>query len=148
VEQQKAKLAGVKEEAIKPPRLPAPTIDLPLDAYIPEDYVSDLETRLGLYQKLVKVEEMGQLEPLPEEAQNLLYAVRIKLLAAGAGIESITTEHGQIVIRRFEGLPFDRQKPEPVIRDGVRVGHTQISLNLRRVGKEWREVLGEFLEMI
>jgi transcription-repair coupling factor (superfamily II helicase) len=159
VEQQKAKLAGVKEEAIKPPRLPAPTIDLPLDAYIPEDYVSDLETRLGLYQKLVKVEEMEQLEPLaqefldrfgalPEEAQNLLYAVRIKLLAAGAGIESITTEHGQIVIRRFEGLPFDRQKLEPVIKDGVRVGHMQISLNLRRLESKWKEVLEEILDKV
>jgi len=109
-----------------------------------------------LYQKLVKVEKMEDVETLaqefldrfgvlPGEAQNLLYAVRIKLLAAQAGIESITTEHGQIVIRRFEGLPFDRQKLEPAIRDGVRVGHTQIAINLRRVGKEWREVLGEIL---
>ncbi|MGB2815046.1 MAG: TRCF domain-containing protein, partial [Dehalococcoidales bacterium] len=117
----------------------------------------DLETRLGLYQKLVKVEEVGQIEPLaqefrdrfgalPGEVQNLLYAVRIKLLAAQAGVESVTTEHGQIIIRRFEGLPFDRQKLEPVIRDGVRVGHTQIALNLRRLGKGWREVLGEVIK--
>jgi transcription-repair coupling factor (superfamily II helicase) len=102
---------------------------------------------------------MEQLEPLaqefldrfgalPEEAQNLLYAVRIKLLAAQAGIESVATEHGQIVIRRFEGLPFDRQKLEPILRDGVRVGHTQISLNLRRVGKEWREALRELLKRV
>ena len=34
------------------------------------------------------------------------------------------------------------EKLEPVIRDGVRVGHTQVSLNLKRLGKEWREVLG------
>ena len=152
VERQKDRLAGVKEEEVKPPRLPAPTIDLPLDAYIPEDYVPDLETRLGLYQKLVKVEDMEDVETLaqefldrfgalPEEVQNLLYAVRIKLLAASAGIESVSTEHGQIIIRRFEGLPFDRQKLEPVIRDGIRVGHTQISLNLRRLGKEWKEVV-------
>jgi transcription-repair coupling factor (superfamily II helicase) len=155
VEQQKSRLAGVKEKA-KPPRLPAPTIDLPLDAYIPEDYVPDLETRLGLYQKLVKVAELEQVEALaqefqdrfgalPEEAQNLLYALRIKLLAADAGIESITTEHGHIIIRRFGGLPFDRQKLMPLIRDGVRVGHKQVSLNLRRVGKEWREVLEDLL---
>jgi transcription-repair coupling factor (superfamily II helicase) len=158
VEAQKAKLAGVKEE-VKPPRLPTPAIDLPLDAYIPEDYVPDLETRLGMYQKLVKVEELEQIEPLaqefldrfgalPEEVQNLLYAVRIKLLAAKAGIESVATEHGQIVIRRFEGLPFDREKLEPAIRDGVRVGHTQISLNLRRAGSKWKEVLGEVVETV
>jgi len=158
VEAQKAKLAGVKEE-VKPPRLPAPTIDLPLDAYIPEDYVPDLETRLGLYQKLVKVENAEQVEALaqefqdrfgalPEEAQNLLYAVRLKLLAARAGVESVATEHGQIVIRRFEGLPFDRQKLAPVLRDGVRVGTMQISLNLRRLGEKWKEVLREILGRI
>ncbi len=155
VEAQKSKLAGVKEE-MKPPRLPTPSVNLPLDAYIPEDYVPDLETRLALYQKLVKVEETGQIAPLeqefqdrfgalPEEVQNLLYALRIKLLAAQAGIESITAEHGNIVIRRFEGLPFDRQKLEAFIRDGVRVGHTQISINLRRVGKEWRELVESIL---
>ncbi len=151
VEQQKARLAGVKEEK-KPPRFPTPTIDLPLNAYIPGEYVPDLETRLGLYQKLVKVEELEQVEALaqefqdrfgalPEEVQNLIYAVKVKLLAAQEGIESVTTEHGQIIIRRFEGFPFDRQKLEPVIRDGVRVGHTQISLNLRRLGSRWKEVL-------
>ncbi|MGB2826861.1 MAG: TRCF domain-containing protein, partial [Dehalococcoidales bacterium] len=156
VEAQKDRLAGVKEEK-KPLHLPTPAIALPLDAYIPEEYVPDLETRLGMYQKLVKVEEVGQIEPLaqefldrfgalPGEVQNLLYAVRVKLLAAQAGIESVTTEHGQVIIRRFEGLPFDRQKLEPVIKDGVRVGHTQISLNLRRLGKEWRGVLGEVIK--
>ena len=151
VEAQKARLAGAKEE-IKPPRLPAPAISLPLDAYISEDYVPDLETRLAMYQKLVRVEEIEQIAPLeqefldrfgalPEEAQNLLYAVRIKLLAAQAGIESITAEHGNIVIRRFEGLPFDRQKLGAFSKDGIRVGHTQISINIRRVGKEWKKVL-------
>jgi transcription-repair coupling factor (superfamily II helicase) len=158
VEQQRAKRTGVREEK-KPPSFPAPTIDLPLDAYIPEEYVPDLETRLGLYQKLVKVEDLEQAEALaqefldrfgqlPDEAQNLLYAVRIKLLAAQAGIESITTEHGQVTIRRFEGFPFDRQKLEPVAREGVRVGHTQISLNLRKLGSRWREVLEGVIKRI
>ncbi|MFQ5996239.1 MAG: transcription-repair coupling factor, partial [Dehalococcoidales bacterium] len=116
VEEQKARLAGVKE--IKPPRLPTPTIDLPLTAYIPEEYVVDVDTRLSLYQKLVKLEKAEDIEslaqefadrfgPLPIELENLLYAVRIKLLATKAGIESITTEHGQIVLRRFEGMGFD-----------------------------------------
>ena len=98
VEEQKAKRAGVEE--IKPPRLPEPTIDLPLRAYIPEEYVSDLSTRLSLYQSLVKLEAPDQIEALaqefddrfgapPPEVRNLLYALRIKILAAKAGIESI-----------------------------------------------------------
>jgi len=85
---------------------------------------------------------------LPEEAQNLLYVVKIKLLAAKVGIESITAEHGNIVIRRFEGLPFDRQKLGAFSRDGVRVGHTQISLNLRRVGGKWKEVLEGVVDIL
>jgi transcription-repair coupling factor (superfamily II helicase) len=150
VEAQKARLAGLKA---KPPRPPTPTIDLPLTAYIPEEYVADVETRLGLYQKLVKLERTEPIEalaqefndrfgPLPVEVANLLYAVKIKLLAARAGIESITTEHGQIVLRRFQGMPFDKQELES-LKDGIKVGITQLSLNPKRLGSEWQQVLEE-----
>ena len=85
VEEQKARRAGMSEEEIKASHLPPPTIDLPLPAYIPEDYVADLNTRLELYQKLVKVDKLEQIEPLaqefsdrfgapPQEVENLLYA--------------------------------------------------------------------------
>jgi transcription-repair coupling factor (superfamily II helicase) len=154
VEEQKAKLTGVKE--VKPPRLPTPTIDLPLTAYIPEEYVADTDTRLNLYQKLVKLEKAEQIEALaqefsdrfgalPLEVQNLLYAVRIKLLAVKVGIESISTEHGQVVLRRFEGIGFDRQRLAPVLKDGIKVGITQITLNPKRLGNEWKKVLEEVL---
>ncbi len=152
VEEQKTRLAGIKEA--KPPRLPTPTIDLPLTAYIPEDYVYDIDTRLSLYTKLVKFEAPEQLETiaqefsdrfgaLPAEVKNLLYAVKIKLLAAKAGIESISTEEGQIIIRRFQGMGFDRQKLEPVLKDGIKVGITQLRLNPKRLGGEWQRVLEE-----
>ncbi len=44
VEEEKARLAGRSVEEVKASRLPPPTIDLPLPAYIPEDYVADLNT--------------------------------------------------------------------------------------------------------
>jgi len=149
VEEQKDRLSGRRET--KPPRLPAPTIDLPLTACIPEEYVADVNTRLSLYQKLVKTETVEQVETLaqefsdrfgalPAEVKNLLYAVKIKLLAGRVGIESISTEQGQIVIRRFHGLPFDKLNLE-VFKEGIKVGITRITLNPRRLGGEWREVL-------
>ncbi len=154
VEEQKAKLAGKSVEEVKSSRLPAPTIDLPLPAYIPEDYVADLNTRLGLYQKLVKVDKGEQIEPLaqefadrfgtpPPEVKNLLYAVKIKLLASKAGIESITTEHGEITISLFEGMKFDRQKLEPFLKYGIEIGTFQLRLNTKRTGKDWQKVLEE-----
>jgi transcription-repair coupling factor (superfamily II helicase) len=121
--------------------------------------VADTDTRLNLYQKLVKLEKAEQIETLaqefsdrfgalPLEVQNLLYAVRIKLLAVKAGIESISTEHGQVVLRRFEGIGFDRQRLAPVLKDGIKVGITQITLNPKRLGNEWKKVLEELLRGI
>jgi len=154
VEEQKAKRAGIIKT--RPLHLPPPTIDLPLRAHIPEDYVSDLNTRLSLYQRLVKIDKAEVIDDLarefgdrfgalPPEVRNLLYALRIKILAAKAGIESIDTEERQIVIRRFQGMPFDKQKLEPLARDGIMVGTTQLRLNPKRLGKDWQQVLEEVL---
>ena len=85
---------------------------------------------------------------LPPEVKNLLYAIKIKLLAAKAGIESVSTEHGQIILRLFEGLRFDRQKLEPLLRDGIRSGLSQLQLNTRRLGREWQEVLEEVVRRV
>ncbi|MBA7690046.1 Transcription-repair-coupling factor [subsurface metagenome] len=81
---------------------------------------------------------------LPPEVKNLLYAVKIKTLAARAGIESISTEHGQIILRLFQGMQFDKQKLEPV-RDGIKLGLSQLRLNPKRLGADWQRVLEEVL---
>jgi len=157
VEKLKAKQAGIPEPELVPSNLPSPTIDLPLPAFIPEEYVPDLLTRLDLYQDMVRLDSPEQVDnmvadfkdrfgPLPPEAENLLYAARVKLLAARAYVESVTTEHREIVLRLVEGLCFDRQKLQPVLRDGVRVGHNQLGLNRRRLGREWRDVLVDVLK--
>ena len=157
VEEQKAKRKGTV--VTKPSRLPLPSIDLPLPAYIPEDYVYDLSTRLSLYQKLItldKIEQIGNMAQefsdrfggLPPEVENLLYTVKIKILASKAGIESISTEHGQIIIRLFQGMQLDRQKLEPMLRDGIKLGFSQLRLNPKRLGGEWQQVLEESLTKI
>ncbi len=156
VEERKARIAGIREPK---PRLPAPTIDLPLDAYIPEDYVPDVNTRLELYRALTQTDASEKLADIareyhdrfgavPPEVENLLYAVRIKGLAAKAGIESISTEEGQIIIRRFQGVAFDKQKLEPILRDGITVGRTRIMLNYKKLGRKWKGVLEGLVENI
>ncbi|MBI4187124.1 MAG: transcription-repair coupling factor [Chloroflexi bacterium] len=156
VEELRAKQAGIRPT--KPSRLPSPTIDLPLPAYIPEDYVSDLKTRLGLYRKMAALDRMEQVETLAQElgdrfgapppaVVNLLYALKIKVLAAGAGIESVSTEDGHILLKRFDGLHFDRRQLEP-LREGVKLGVTQLRLNFKRLGGEWQKVLVEVLERV
>ena len=155
VEERKARIAG--EE--KPPRLPAPTIDLPLDAYIPEDYVPDVNSRLELYRDLAHPDAHQKIDDLatayrdrfgavPPEVDNLFYAVRIKGLAARAGIASVATEEGFINLRRFEGLPFDREKLAPVLRDEIYVGRTLIKIDFIKLGRAWKRVLEEVISKI
>jgi transcription-repair coupling factor (superfamily II helicase) len=157
IEELKARQAGVPEKAIKLSHLPPPTLDLPLKAYIPEEYVADVDTRLSLYQSLVKLDRVEKVEEmakefsdrfgaLPVEVENLLYAVKIKILAAKAGIESISTEEGQIVLRLFDGMKFDPQKLAPLLKDGIKVGTNQLRLNPKRFGKEWQRVLEEVVK--
>jgi transcription-repair coupling factor (superfamily II helicase) len=150
VEAQKARQAGIPEEK-RPSPLPPPTLDLPLRAYIPEEYIADVETRLSLYQRLARLDKLEQIKAmadefsdrfgaLPAELQNLLYAVRIKILAAKAGIESVTTEDGQLILRLFGGMQFTPKQHELPLPDGVRMGVRQISLSYKRMG-EWEKVL-------
>jgi transcription-repair coupling factor (superfamily II helicase) len=149
VEDQKALKAGKEKPA---PKLPPPTIDLPLDAFIPETYVSDIDTRLELYRQLgnmdtaIKLDDLQQeyidrFGPVPPEVQNLLYALKIKRLAAQAGVESIAAEEYQIIIRRFQGAPFDAQKFLKTLTDGVTIGHTQIRIDLKKHSGKWRNIL-------
>ncbi len=157
VEEQKAEQAGVPKEMVRTSCLLPPNIDLPLAAYIPEEYIPDLDTRLALYQSLVKLERVEQLEnmaqefsdrfgALPPEVRNLLYAVKIRILAARAGIESISTEHGQIILRLFEGMQFTPEQRRLNLPDGFEIGLSQIRLNLRRMEKEWRHILEEVVK--
>ncbi len=150
VEEQKALLAGGPRPQ---PKLPAPTVDLPLDAFIPEEYVADVETRLELYRELGAPEAAGRLSeirreyadrfgaPLPE-VENLFYAVKIKGLAAKAGIESISTEEGQIIIRRFGGLPYDASRFTAALEEGVTVGRTVVRIDYRKLKGRWKKVVG------
>ncbi len=154
VSEQKARPSGKAGKEVVTPCLPAPTVDLPLPAYIPEDYVPDLNTRLALYQKLVKLNKLEQLEPLanefddrfgslPREVRNLLFAVKIKILATKAGIESVSVEDGEVVLRFFEGIQFSRKKLEAFSRPGIHIRMNQVYLNRQRLGGQWQKTLEE-----
>jgi len=78
----------------------SPRINLGTSVLIPEDYVPDLQVRLGLYRQLSGVETHDAIEafaaelidrfgPLPEEVRHLLDVVEIKGLCRQAGIEQI-----------------------------------------------------------
>ena len=50
------------------------------------------------------------------------------------------------MLRRFQGLQFNKQQLEPFLKDGIKVGLTQLRLSLKHLGSEWQRVLEEVLE--
>lgn len=131
---------------------PALTLDLPLTAHIPHSYVPDLNLRLALYQRLASTTEDSEVEEaaremvdrfgaLPPPVQNLLFAVQLRLLARRAGVQSIQTEDGQIVVRLQAGAYLPREELRRRAPPEVWVGQTQVRLDRRPLGDRWREVL-------
>jgi len=159
VEELRSKQAGEARKTVLAGRdSRSPSVSLPLDAYIPEEYVTDLGTRLGLYHRLAgfqlttEAEDMGrELEdrfgPVPDPAGNLLYIVRIKALAMAAGVSSVFTQGRYVVVKSSDAVIASMAKQSRGGRyDGaVRTGTTQIRLDIRLLGNRWREVLERIL---
>jgi transcription-repair coupling factor (superfamily II helicase) len=159
VEELKAKQTGeARKSVILGETKELPSVVLPLDAHIPEEYVPNLNTRLGLYHRLARAEHIEEVEdmarefkdrfgPLPQPVENLLCIVKIKVLAAQAGVNSISTQGKQIVIKSRESVIASVAKQSLIKGYGaaVKVGTTQIKLDTRLPGKRWTEVLEEIL---
>ncbi len=84
-----------------------PTINLRIASYIPEEYVCDSPQRLSLYKRLSAIREVSQIAsmkdemvdrygPLPEQVENLLKIIEIKLLACMARVSKIEDGDGGI----------------------------------------------------
>ncbi|GAB4469689.1 MAG: transcription-repair coupling factor [Anaerolineales bacterium] len=128
------------------------TVDLPLVAAIPADYVPDKLMRLQLYRRIADVKSLGEIEKLREEFQDrfgalpqavedLLYQIKVKRLAQRAGLSSINVENGQLVLRFPEGTPLIAGRFH---HPAARWGKTAIWFAYTRV-ENWREVLVEIL---
>ncbi len=163
VEELKAKQAGeARRSVIAGEARELPGISLPLDAHIPEEYVPNLNTRLSLYHRLARVEHVKEVEdvarefkdrfgPLPQPVDNLLYIVKIKVLATRAGVNSISTQGKQIVIKprtadsllKIRGA---RGVMSKYLDGAVKIGATQIKLDTRLLRDRWTEVLEEILK--
>jgi len=115
-----------EETTILDASLTIPTsVNLPLSISIPDSYIADQALRLKLYRRLaditdettlasVEMEFADRFGPLPEGVRNLIFQIKIKLLAAAAGLASVNFEGRQIVLR-YPPLPNgigDRDLPE------------------------------------
>jgi transcription-repair coupling factor (superfamily II helicase) len=134
------------------------SLDLPLEHFLPREYVPDEKLRLQVYQDLAAVEDEDALEKAevnlkdrfgqpPAPVRNLIYALRVKLLARRARLTAIETDGEWLVLRLPADWSGDPHRLENQFRSILHVRFGKVRISLRQAGKEWKErlldVLGE-----
>ncbi|HJZ45570.1 MAG TPA: transcription-repair coupling factor, partial [Roseiflexaceae bacterium] len=141
---------------------PLVTLDLPLDAYLPAEYIPDDRVRLSVYQHMAEAQTPRAVRELrqelrdrfgepPEPAMNLLTWLQIKSQALNAGVNSIVTTPEEFIVRLPEGGAMDREKLRRRFgRDpSVRVGPQFVRLDRRSLGNgAWVDALTNVLETL
>jgi len=134
------------------------TLDLPIEHFLPREYVPDEKLRLQVYHDLAAVEDEQGLEAAernvadrfgkpPAPVRNLLYALRVKLMARAAGVAAIETDGDWLVMRLPGGWNGDERRLEAQFRSILYVRFGKVRISLTQAGAQWKErlvdVLGE-----
>jgi transcription-repair coupling factor (superfamily II helicase) len=139
--------------------VPMASVDLPLDAYLPDEYIGDRTLKVNFYQRLASLTQPEQVEAmaaemsdrfgaLPMPAQNLLAMVRLKVEAAQLGYESIAIKDGAFTLTvRRNVIPnrivlYRRFRNEALVQQGV------IRIPRRLLGSDWLGQLRDLLPAI
>jgi transcription-repair coupling factor (superfamily II helicase) len=106
-------ISEMKGEEVEEVHLP--TVDLPMDAYIPENYIKTEAQRIFFYKKMAAAKAAREVQQIQDELEdrfgdpprpvwNMLAILRLRIRAYEIGISSISTEKQQILIRFASGF--------------------------------------------
>ena len=134
-------------------------LNLPIPAYVPEDYLPEEKLRFRLYRRLAGlntlegINEMAtELEDrfghMPEPVANLLFQLKLKILATEGGVKSVVSEVGQIVLRADTLENIDRAGLERRLNPATSVGRRQVTLPLHPKPEIWQTELEKTLRLI
>ena len=150
------------ERASEQPK-PAPvSVELPVDAYIPDEYIGDRTLKMNFYQRMANLERPEQVEAMatemtdrfgtpPDIVQALLGLIRLKTEAAALGFESIAFRDGDVVFKLRRTVTADRVSLYKRYRNEARVqlGEVRMARRLFATGEqEWLGQLRELLPLI
>jgi len=109
-------VAKARREDREPVReVPQAVVDLPVVAYLPNDYVPDEAQKLELYRRLARARTTGDVAafrqevtdrygPMPAPVLRLGEVAELRLDAESAGVASLAREEGWLVVRFGAGL--------------------------------------------
>ena len=148
----------VKEENA----IPDVTIEIPLPAYVPDEYIISSKEKISVYQKLASADTLDYLTELkaqltedfgkmPEEVLNLFRVLEIKMLAKKAGVINVKAENvhsqddRQIILHMSSFV-----KPENIMslldyNSAWIISGTKLKIKFKDLGVSWVEELKKSL---
>jgi transcription-repair coupling factor (superfamily II helicase) len=135
------------------------TLDLPLTALIPGDYINDTELRLRTYSQLASCTSLQELEDVsdelrdrfgdyPMEVEHLLALIGLRIRASGFGIESLVEREREIVIRPIVTAHLDARRISSRFGDAVKITRSSVRIRLLDLKEPWQDVLGFVLDEV
>lgn len=140
--------------------MPEPTIELPVDALLPQDYIADGKQRVEMYKKIAAISSLDEVDhvedeildrfgEIPSPVRNLMNVARIKILAKQMGISSLTPERQELVAKLYPGVSVDTDRILPLLQKYKNLFRYQPgripTLRWKSTGRSWSEVLGMIL---
>ncbi len=136
---------------------PDVSIELPLEAYIPDTYIPDTKDKINAYQKLSSVTTLELLEEFrddlmadyghfPTQVFNLFQVLQIKILAKKAGltnIKAVPTERGGRQILLSMGASMKAEPIVNLLKHNPRwfVSGDKLKIDMKTLGFNWLEQL-------
>ncbi|MBX5464257.1 MAG: transcription-repair coupling factor [Clostridia bacterium] len=128
--------AQMLEEAVRELRgersVPATraTVELALDAYVPDGYVRDPRQKIELYKRVQRLERAAEVDELleelvdrfgepPEQVRNLLELARLRIAATEMGILALTQERRELHVQFAGFLEHLRPELQALVVPGV-----------------------------
>ncbi len=98
-----------------------PTIKIPEEIFIPDDYIDDLDLRLSIYKRIsnvnnndelssLKIELTDRFGSMPKQLHNLFNLIEIKILCIEYNIEQLEFSRKGVVIGFYQNNPKNPQK--------------------------------------
>jgi transcription-repair coupling factor (superfamily II helicase) len=126
-------------------------LELPLDHFLPHDYVPDERVRLQVYQQLAAATSDAELKTQarrlkdrfgkpPGPVENLLFSLRVKLAAQSARIQAVHVDEGQLELRVAPTDPRDLAAVAQRHRH-VEARRSRLRFDWRGAGDRWQDEL-------
>jgi transcription-repair coupling factor (superfamily II helicase) len=134
------------------------TLDLPITALIPADYIADTELRLSTYRRIAAIaspRELSVMEaelidrfgPIPDQVEHLIALILLRLRCVEIGIESMIEQEREIIIRPVvtSGLESRLRRK---IGNALRLTPNSIRIRLPDLTIPWQEALSGVLDIV